>query len=66
MRRYDIEQDEEQWASMEEWPEGDWVKHEDVLTLLDELLKIKRGWEEGNYSDDGFIGDILSALEGLK
>ena len=65
MKRYEIEQEEEQWATMEEWPEGDWVKYDDVLTLLDEFLKDKEGFGEGNYSESAFINDIISALEDL-
>ena len=63
MNRYDIDQEEEQWATMEEYSNGEWVKHSDVLDLLDDLQKIRQGWEEGNYSEDGFINDILHALK---
>ena len=37
MKRYDIDQEEEQWAEMREDPEGDWVKFEEAEQRIKEL-----------------------------
>jgi hypothetical protein len=37
LSRYDLDQEEEQWATMERYCNGDFLKYEDVIDLISNL-----------------------------